>query len=216
MVWFRHGGDRLIAQLSRTISSLFIARGIIPEDDKEVYVYSFEILLSTLMNLLVLVFLSLVTRTGPETALYLLGFLPLRLIAGGYHARSHFRCFLILLFSYTAFLLLICFLPISLLLPCIIISFLVSVVLVFAFAPSEDDNKPLSNEEINLFKRRSRLCIAGYAAIICLLSVFIDDMRFAFSIAIGIFTVAMSLLVNFIKNENSKNKKSCCMQKGVN
>jgi hypothetical protein len=50
--------------LSRGISAFFIARGIIAEDDREVYVYSFEILLSPLVNFLALVFLAVVTLSN--------------------------------------------------------------------------------------------------------------------------------------------------------
>ena len=116
-------------------------------EDREVYIYSFEILLATLTNLLSLVFLAIVTRTVPETAVYLLGFLPLRQITGGYHVKN-FRCFLILMFSYAMFLLVLFFLPGGFLLPIIAPSILLSLIFVLLFAPSADKNKPLSNEEI--------------------------------------------------------------------
>jgi hypothetical protein len=36
----------MITQISKSISSFFVAHGIIPENDRDVYVYSLEVLLS--------------------------------------------------------------------------------------------------------------------------------------------------------------------------
>jgi hypothetical protein len=44
-----HGFDYMITQISKSISSissLFVAHGIIPENDRDVYVYSLEVFLS--------------------------------------------------------------------------------------------------------------------------------------------------------------------------
>lgn len=197
----------MIARMSRTISSFFIDRGIIEDVDRDVYIYSFEILLSTLASFIVLIILSIISRTVPETALYLLGFVPLRQVAGGYHAKNHFRCFLIMLFSYTAFQLLLFFLPTVFLVPAAISSCILSIISVFVFAPSEDRNKPLSANEISRFKKNSRISIFVYVVIICLLTVFVLDRALVFSLALGVFTASLSLLANYIKCEFSKNKK---------
>jgi accessory gene regulator B len=184
-----------------------MAHGLIAADDEEVYTYSFEILLSTFANFLALTFLSVITRTVPESALYLLGFAPLRQIAGGYHAKNHFRCFLILMCSYAVFLLLLLYLPVDVQFPVIVTSVLLSVVYVFLFAPAEDANKPLSYEEKVRFKKKSRCFIAGYAATIGLLTGFVPDKKFVFSLAMGVFTAAISLMANFIRYENGKQRE---------
>jgi accessory gene regulator B len=202
--------------MSRRISSLFIAQGVIPENDREVYIYSFEILLSTVVNFIAVILVAIVSGTVPETSLYLLGFIPLRQITGGYHAKNHLRCFFILMLSYAAFLLFLFYLPPESVVWAIVLGILLSVVLVLALAPSEDKNKPFSNEEVIYFKKRSRFSIVAYAVAISLLAAIIADHRFAFSLTLGVFTVGASLLANFIKYESSKNKKYRRVQKGVN
>ena len=77
-------------------------------------------------------------------------------------------------------------------------------VLVFVFAPSEDGNKPLSKVESIRFRRLSRAHIICLSAIACLLIVFVTDNRLAFSLVVGGFTVAASLLANYVKNESLK------------
>ena len=194
----------MISRMSRSISAFFVVHGIIPDEEKEVYEYSFEILLSTTASLLYVVILSVISKTILLTALYLLGFIPLRLIAGGYHAKNHFRCFLILVFAYSGFLMINRFLPVEYMLPIIILCVLSTVFLVFLLAPSEDKNKTLSSAENTRFKRLSRFTVIAYAALIFLLSIVIPDRSFAVSVALGNYTIGIALLANSIKCRNSE------------
>ena len=142
--------------MSKKISSFFILNDIIKEEDKEVYEYSFELLLSTILNFVAVIIIALITRKILEATLFVLGFVPLRTLAGGYHASTHFRCFMILLFTYSVFLLTVFFIPIKFIEPAMIVMILCSILLVFILSPVEDSNKPLSEEETKLFKRKSR------------------------------------------------------------
>ena len=198
----------MIARMSRNMSSYFVLHGIISEDDRDVYVYSFEIMLSTLQSFLALAVLAIVFGSVLETMIFLTGFVPLRLIAGGYHAKNHFRCFLILMFVYSAFLLVLFYLPLEFMLPVIVTSCLVSWVLVFLFAPSDDNNKPLTSEETVRFRKKSRITIVCYSVMLAAITVFVTDKRYALSLAFGIITVGLSLLANRIKRryQIGKNK----------
>ena len=193
----------MISRMSRNISSFFIAHGIIPENEKEVYSYSFEILFSTIINFLALLIISIISHTFLETMLYILGFVPLRQITGGYHAKNHVRCFLILMFSYTLFLIILLFMPKTHLFIFTITNIVVSTVLVLVFAPSEDKNKPLSEDEFTHFKKASRIAVVVYIACILMLVVFIANTAFAYSLAAGVLTVAISLMANYIKYKKS-------------
>jgi len=191
----------IIARMSRKISSFFVARGIVPEKDWEVYVYSFEVLLSTMVSFLVLALYAIVSRTALYTAAFMLGFVPLRLFAGGYHAKNHLRCFLLLMSTYSAFLAFIFFLPPGFYLAAITSVVLISIVFVFLLAPSEDINKPLSIEEAARFRKKSRYAILAYAVLISLAIAFVPDGKVPLSLAMGVFTVGMSLLASFVKRQ---------------
>jgi len=197
--------------MSRCISSFFVVQGIILEDDLEVYSYSFEILLSTLQSFCALAILSIISGTVLQTILFMSGFVPLRLIAGGYHAKNHFRCFIILIFVYVAFLSVLCFLPADNTIPVIILSSLLTVLLVFIFAPSEDSNKPISSKETIRFRQRSRLAVACYIVLISVVTVFISEKKYSLSLSLGVLTVGLSLLANNYKCRNfiGKNKAVC-------
>jgi len=204
----------MIAQMSRNISSFFITQGIIQEDDREVYVYSFEVLLSASASFLTLIILAFLSHTVLETALYLLGFIPLRQIAGGYHAPNHFRCYITMLSVYALFLLLLFFVPVEFIFPALILCGILSTVLVFVFAPSEDSNKPLSSEECAYFRRKSRFFIIGYVVLIGLLATFIEDKTVAFALTLGVFSVALSLLVNQIRYQRVAETSNMALCRG--
>ena len=189
----------MIVRMSKKVSSFFIDKKIISCEDREVYEYSFEILFSSFLSIAAVMIMALLSKTIIFTTLYMIGFIPLRLIAGGYHAKNHFRCFIILMCTYSAFLLLITFLPHDYLIFGIILTAATSVALTYLFAPSEDKNKPVSNNEKIGFKKKSRISITIYIALACLLAIIVSDMKFAFSLTLGNLTVAVSLLANYIK-----------------
>jgi len=70
----------MITRMSKNISSFFVAHGIIPADDMEVYEYGFEVLISTAMSFIFLAIMSIISGTLQYSALYLIGFVPLRLV----------------------------------------------------------------------------------------------------------------------------------------
>jgi len=189
----------MIPCLSEKISSIFIFHGIIEQEDKEAYSYSFEILLSTLLNFIAICIISVVTRTVAETAFYLLAFMPLRQLAGGYHAKNHLRCFLILMCIYAGFLLIVQFLPLQYIFIAMTICLAASGALVFIFSPIDDPNKPMSEKELIFFKRKSRLAIIGYIVLTPLL--FIVNATWALSVSLGMISVALSLLASAIKRK---------------
>lgn len=186
--------------MSKRLSSFFAANSIIKAEDKEVYEYSLEILFSTILNFAAVIIIAVLTRKSLLTLFYLLGFIPLRLIAGGYHADTHFRCFLVLLGTYSAFLAVVAFLPDSFVVLSTIITVLGSIILIFILAPVADKNKPVSVEDQKKFKLKSRVAVFAYSAVILVLLFLLPASRIAFSLSLGILFVSLSLLATKIKN----------------
>jgi accessory gene regulator B len=207
MILYSHGGDHVIAKMSHKVSSFIIDHGIISETDRDVYEYSFEILFSTFSSTVALVILSIASATELNTLLFLLGFVPLRLVAGGYHAKTHFICLLILMFTYAIFLIIVSFIPANYIIPATITSFLLAGVLVFLLAPSDSTNKPLSSKETIRFKTKSRIAIACYSIVVGLTTLFISDKHNALSLVLGTLSVGISLIANYISCKQKNWKK---------
>ena len=77
---------------ARKIAVLFLKEDIINEDDKEIYEYVLELLISTVINLLLVLMLSSFFRDIGQGILYFLVLATLRPYAGGFHASSYTRC----------------------------------------------------------------------------------------------------------------------------
>ncbi|MPM25615.1 Accessory gene regulator protein B [bioreactor metagenome] len=81
----------MIAQLSKRISSYYIASGTDPED-AEVLAYGAECLITLLISDGLLLLVGVATGRVAELVVWSLSFTLLRLNLGGLHAVSHFWC----------------------------------------------------------------------------------------------------------------------------
>jgi len=179
--------------MSKKAAASFAEYGIIAERDKDVYAYCFELLFATLFNLFAVVAVSAVSKTLRETTLYLLAFIPLRQVAGGYHAKNHSRCFVILMGVYGAFLLLLGNLGLWHMRVVIWICLPLSGLAIFILAPIDDPNKPISHEEKIMFGKRSRASVAIYASLAILLYFTLPGLVWSFAVVYGMMSVALSL-----------------------
>jgi accessory gene regulator B len=180
------------------MASKFIAMGVIKEEDRAIYDYSFQLLLSDALNITALVLLSFIIGKVFETMLYMISFIYLRSIAGGYHASSHLKCFLTMLFAYTAFLMTLFLLPLRYHLLVTIVSFILSIVIVFILAPVGHVNKPLNTKERLSLAKKSRLTIILSAIItISLQSLFIETWP-GLSVGLSMFSVSVSMIAAYL------------------
>jgi len=183
----------MLSKMSQKLSSFFMPD--VSEEDREVYNYSFETLLATLLNLVVLCVLAAITRTFWESLLFIIGFVPLRSLSGGYHAKTHFRCLLTLLLAYVVFWTTITFVPVVAFPWISIISAVISIILVLLLSPIDDSNKPMDEKEKRYFRARSRIAILIYAIIISAGACLSPARKEFISLALGVLPVALSLAV---------------------
>jgi len=191
----------MLPMLSERLSSFFVRSQIIQKEDKEVYSYSVEVLLATVLNFVVLYLIAFFTGRVWETTMFTAGFIPLRSLVGGYHAKTHLRCLAVLLLTYGGFL------GLSYLAsPEQYIFFNLgctagSMICVWLLSPVEDKNKPLSWSEKKAFKCRSRVAILVYIGVILVGALLFPD-RIEFScIAFGMLVVSLSLAAAYFKNK---------------
>lgn len=187
----------MIAQFAKKISYFFIRKKIISEDDAEIYSYSFEMLLASFANLVAIIGIAFFLNKIPETLIYLSVFFPLRIIAGGYHADTHFRCILILIVTYLLVLFLIAKIPVDVRVFAVLISIFISLITIFLLAPVEDINNPMTKEQEVKLKSKSRIVIVFYfitIAVLILLNSYI-----ALILAFGALSVGLSLVASKIK-----------------
>ena len=82
-------------QLSLYLAQKLNARKNTDKNLTDVYRYGLEILLSSTLTSLSIIILSLFLNSFGYALLYFLITIPLRMAAGGYHANTHKKCFLL-------------------------------------------------------------------------------------------------------------------------
>lgn len=137
----------MIKAASKKLSKIWINSGIISISDFEIYCYGLELLLSTVINLLVIIFISVLLDEPYFFIPYLISFIPLRIFAGGFHASSHFFCILFSGISYACSLLIASHISCVAAETVCVTESIISLILLWLYSPVPANNKPLSEQE---------------------------------------------------------------------
>lgn len=148
----------MINKVSAILSEEIKLRLNSSDNDREVYAYSIEVLLSLLINFIILAITAYILKKSAELIIFIIFFSGLRIYAGGYHAKTHLECisisFVIFIISSLSNNILKSYSEILL-----FVGLAFSVLMVFVFAPAETENKPLSKDERIKYRRFSRIIV---------------------------------------------------------
>lgn len=185
----------MIDKCGTRIAGILCDNRIIREEDKEIVVYGLDALLSTLMNLIIILGLGLLLGQFLQTVVFLMSFAVLRVFAGGYHARTRIGCTASFIVIYLSGMALQYYTPAVLMKPLAIGLAAISLVSVFVMAPVEHPNRPFQDNEHQLFKRISRI-IAGLQTLLVIAgSIFAGYENLAYCISLAMLGVAIILAV---------------------
>ena len=136
--------------LAKRITLFYMKKGKIEEDDREVYEYSFEIIISNIINFLLMLVGDLVTKRYWETALFTFSFLVFRKFLGGYHAKTHIGCISMLIIMYLAMIFML-ELDVRILSIIAMIICIVSIIPVLLLSPVSHPNNPIDKNKLKLY-----------------------------------------------------------------
>lgn len=85
----------MIETLSRRVVAGLLKNHAICEKECGIYQYGCEIFLSMLLNTCFIFFQGILMDRLLETIIFIVCFIPIRVYAGGFHASSFFRCFIL-------------------------------------------------------------------------------------------------------------------------
>ena len=190
----------MINKLSNKIAWFFFTNELIAEkEDIEVYAYGLEMLIPPIIEIGIVIAISLYIRQFLPTLAFLIAFIPIRTYAGGYHAKTHFRCFLVLLGVYCFVLAAVYMTPVWLLKWLMLFSIITSIATIYLLAPIENRNKPVS-DELKKECRKNSLSIVIYQSvfIFALISETVQSSTL-YSYCLGLLSAAISLIAVNIK-----------------
>jgi len=141
-------------QIAAMLTSYFIRSGIIPEEEREIYEYGFDITIYSIVSTLGLLAIGFLFHRIEYTVIILSVFSLFQTTGGGYHANSHLKCFLTMVIILLAALGL-SYLPFYPYVP--EISSAVSILLLILFPLTLHPNKAYLAPQIPQLRRKSRL-----------------------------------------------------------
>ena len=187
------------------IAGYFIRSGVAIEDNRDIYVYGLTHLFSHGISLVVTITIGIVFSIPLEMLIFFIPFVSLRVSAGGYHAKSFWKCIIASSSTIISVAIILSQAIPAIHVATIILILIASLVIVFRFAPIEDDNRPLTTYEVLLFRKRSRLSIVLSGLIIFVITAF-GGSYYAFCAALGIGVATTSIFIAFLVKRVTSNE----------
>lgn len=137
----------MINYLTERLLNYLVNKNTIDKQDDVIafYRYGIEITISSILNVLIILFLSLIFNEMIMGIIFLLIFIPIRQFTGGYHADTYFKCNTIFAVCYTALILFTKFIYIPIYVD--VVLWLCEILIVFKFCPIENENKPFRSKK---------------------------------------------------------------------
>jgi accessory gene regulator B len=181
--------------LIKSITARWCDSGIIERSDEDVYEYGLDLLFYTVINIAVMLGSAALVRKIIDGIFLLAVILPLQSFGGGYHAKTHLRCFLIMFIGWwiVAFILPFITPTAALIMTCL------AVVTVYWLAPVAHENVKMSLKQRMKMRKISRV-IVSVSAFISALFIVCQYKRIGITIASGLGVISISMLVAHLKN----------------
>lgn len=156
----------MLGTIASRLTSYMIAQGLIPQEDEEIYVFGWTMLLLPVGSFAAILLIGALFGQLLGTAIFLLFFSFLRSYSGGWHADSFGRCFLTTLALYGCCLLIHVYLPKSSWDWALLALSLMSIFIIYRWAPMDHPNKPFRSGQKQKNKRASRITVLAQSIII--------------------------------------------------
>lgn len=187
-------------KLSEMLANKLVQNGANAEME-DVYAYGIECTLSTLLIVILQIAAGLLLGKPLQMLVFILAWLPLRMIVGGAHANTHFACTLVSVgLGILSILLSECIIITQILL--LIILLLTGYCVLFFMAPVIHKNHPISQQRFNKTRTIARI----YAAVECasIIALILLKSTMAMSAFIGYLSTAGFLLIGWFSKNTDK------------
>lgn len=192
----------MILKWTDTIVDLLINENIISEQEKDVYMYCVQTFLFQSITYGIILLLANCLDVMALTIAYYIGFLPIRYVAGGYHASSHSRCLLLTLGVYILSIIMCLLVTHTTPYPVLVSNLIISSVLIIWAASVDHKNRPFSPREKERFRRRSY--IITIVIIVLSLVILTVSVKTSVVMSLGVLSAACSLAAGSIQRRKEQ------------
>lgn len=186
----------MLNRLADKVAGVLSENSIVSKEDKEIYTYGLEVILSTVVNLVVVILLGCIFDFLLPTMLFVLFFAVLRVYAGGYHAKTHFGCIATFTLLYIVNMLLHLFTPEDWKAILSVSLSVIAFISIFIMAPIEHPNRPFEGDEFKRFRKISRVVsIFELVVVIGFIAFLPGRESIAYTIALAMISVIFILVL---------------------
>lgn len=156
----------MINNLAKRFADRLLANGSISEDEQELYIYGFFMMLSSLMYLILACFLGCILGCVLESIVFYIAFQFIRRYAGGYHASTETRCEVMSTLSILACIVVIRLSKTYDFQFALLVVSAISAVCIAVLCPLDTPEKPLSEKEFKYFRKISCLILSAISIVV--------------------------------------------------
>lgn len=187
----------MIETNARKITLRLIEKKLISKTQQDMYQYSFELLISALVNLLLVLLIGILFHSFWETLVFLFFFCTLKRYTGGFHMPSYRSCIFFFGVLYTMLLTANNFFDIRITVA-FLLSVLASAVFIARFSPIESANKKLTDKEKKLLSRKAVILLLSYTLLFGLFY-FLHFMEIAKFIGFALIFIAILMAAGLLQ-----------------
>lgn len=187
----------MIHKIAERIVSKQIAKECLSTDERNKYIYAYEVLVNQVINIAVAVTLATILHECKAVLLFLCIYIPLRKYAGGFHAKSNERCII-----YSTLIIVLVIFCNRLMMQYTYdykgIAVFISLLLlanIYYLAPVETKNKRLDMEERKYYKKKVRDICKIHIAFMVLNLLILQWKSMYINVLLAYFVLFFSLII---------------------
>jgi len=188
-----------MSNISAYISNTLTEYNVIKKEDADICRYGIEVFCLSVLEILSVVLISVFMKNFLYTIMFFIGFIPLRLYAGGYHASTKLRCYLLLLAVYVVFTIVMKYIPTSAVICTEAVLTVFTAAMVLLFSPMIDSKKNISDKERKYFRKIALIAVLTETAIMIASVVLFNNNISMLAFSLGGFAVSLSVLAAAVK-----------------
>lgn len=195
----------MMQAIAEEISLRLVANRIIPIEKRKYYTYGIELVLNDLLVFLSIAIIGILTGKFFISLIYALTYCPIRNYVGGYHCKTHMKCYFTTLSLYILMLITNYYLSSNRL----IVSYIliaIAIPAIFIFAPVDYGNDPICDEDRKKYRVRS-IGLIAIAFVVFVLTSVLHQTEISFAISWGIFMVFSLMSVSLFSNLSESRRK---------
>ncbi len=182
--------------LSKKLTNYILVKGVIEENDFEIYQYGFQRFLELSINIICSIIIAILLDMKLECIAFFLFFIPLRSYSGGFHMKHYLSCLFLSCLSLTGILCIVKYFSSTPLFSCIL--YFISLVVIKITGSVDHPNRNV-NEEDNLYFNKRTNIILIMSFIIFIILLLSNKTRYLLLEALVFTLTSISLLIGKIQ-----------------